>query len=117
MAQHLCRTVTRVTSAEAKKRVLEIDAEVLRAYGLSPALERELLDIFEGIDRPVPFPFTGYYPQNFEAYIPLHELISPDFEDARADRLLQRLTFVNDPLVSEAMAMLNAGVVDEGLPS
>jgi len=117
MSQHLQRVIRAATPAEAKKLVLEIDAEVLQAYDLPPALERELLDSFTGCERPVSFDFTGYYPEDFDAYIPLHELISTEFEDARADRLLERLIFVNDPVVSEAMAMLHAGAIDEGLPS
>lgn len=115
MAQHVHRVIRSSSPAEAKKLVLEIDAEVMKAYDLPPALERELLDSFEGCERSVAFEFTGYYPKDFDAYIPLHELISPDFEEARADRLLQRLVFVNDPVVSEAMAILNAGAKDEGL--
>jgi hypothetical protein len=117
MSQHLHRVIRAATPSEAKKLVLEIDAEVLQAYDLPPALERELLDSFTGCERPVSFEFTGYYPEDFDAYIPLHELISSEFEDARANRLLERLTFVNDPVVSEAMAMLHAGAIDEGLPS
>jgi hypothetical protein len=117
MSQHLRRVIRTAAPAEIKKLVLELDAEVLRGYDLPPALERELLDSFQGCDRPVPFDFKGYYPEDLDAYIPLHELISAEFQDARADRLLQRLTFVNDPVVSEAMAMLHAGALDEGLPS
>jgi hypothetical protein len=117
MAEHLCRVIHKVSPVEAKRLTLEVDAEIVRSYDLPPVLERELLDLFEGPERPAPFPFFGYYPPDFDAYIPLHELISPTFEDARADRLLERLTFVNDPIISEAMAMLNAGTIDEGLPS
>jgi hypothetical protein len=104
---------------KAKRMLLELDAEILRAYHLPPNLEYELLDTFQGIERPLPPPleFTGYYPKDFDAYIPLHELISPDFEDARADRLLERLVMINDPEVSEAMAMLRGESLDEGLPS
>ncbi len=117
MSQQLHRVMRSSTPQEAKQFTLDIDAEVLKAYELPPALERELLDSFKGCERPVPFEFSGYYPEDFDAYIPLHELISPDFEDAQADRLLQRLVVVNDPVVSEAMAMLHAGATDESLSS
>jgi hypothetical protein len=98
--------------------LLEIDAEILKAYQLPPILEREILDTFQGVKRPLPFQFGNYYPPGFDAYIPLHEIISPEFFEARADRLLQRLTFVNDPIISEAMTMLHSDHTDdEGLPS
>ena len=34
----------------------------------------------------------------------------------QAEQLLKRLTFVNDPVISEAMAMLHAEQLDGGLP-
>lgn len=102
----------------AKSTLLQLDAEILTAYDLPPKLERELLDTFQGENRPVPFNFNGYYPEEFTAYIPLWELISPEFENSRADRLLERLTFISDPVISEAMAMLHSDHTDdEGLPS
>jgi N-6 DNA Methylase len=116
MSQQLHRIIRR-NIEEAKALLLQIDAEVLKAYDLPPALEHELLDTFQGVKRPVPFEFIGYYPKDFDAYIPLHELISQEFEEARADRLLERLVMINDPEVSEAMAMLRGESLDEGLPS
>lgn len=110
------RTVHR-RPAEAVRLLLEIDAEILRSYDLPPALEREVLDMFQGLERPVPFTFTAYYPKGFDAYLPLHELISPQFEDARADRLLGRLVFIADQEISDAMAMLRGDYSDEELPS
>jgi N-6 DNA methylase len=92
---------------DAKSTLLRIDAEILRAYDLPPRLEYELLAFFQYAPRPVPFEFTGYYPDEFDSYIPLHELISPAFEEARADRLLQRLTPINDPVISAAMSQLD----------
>lgn len=117
LSREMHRLVQRRRVDEAKATLLQIDAEILRAYDLPPRLERELLDTFQGKERPVPFEFVGYYPENFEAYIPLHELISPEFEEARADRLLERLVFINDPEISEAMAILRGESLDEGLPS
>ena len=95
---------------------LQIDADLLKAYALPPILERELLDTFQSAERPILFRFNGYYPKDFDAYIPLSEIISPTFEDAKAEQLLKRLTFVNDPVISEAMAMLHAEQLDGGLP-
>jgi hypothetical protein len=91
----------------ALKTLLQIDAEILAVYDLPPKLERELLDTFQGEKRPIPFMFTGYYPDGLEAYIPLHELISREFQEARADLVLQRLVPVDDPIISAAMAQLH----------
>jgi N-6 DNA Methylase len=107
-----------VEAENAMSMVLELDAAILRAYSLPPILERELLDTFQGVKRPIPFEFDGYYPEGFDAYIPLHELISPEFAEARADRILERLVPINDPVISEAMALLREEPIDdEGLPS
>lgn len=92
---------------DAKSTLLKIDAEVLRGYDLPPRLEYELLASFQHALRPVACEFTGYYPDEFDSYIPLHELISPAFEEARADRILERLTPINDPVISAAMSQLN----------
>lgn len=92
--------------AALKQLLLQIDAAILKAYDLPPVLERELLDTFQGVPRPVPFEFNGYYPQNFSAYLPLHELISEEFKDARVDLLLERLEPVYDSKISEMVAWL-----------
>lgn len=57
--------------------LLKIDAEVLRAYDLPPRLERRLLDFFRGQekDRRTFQPFTGWMPESFTAYVPLHEYL------------------------------------------
>ncbi|HUU99100.1 MAG TPA: N-6 DNA methylase [Phycisphaerae bacterium] len=63
-----------------KRALLEMDAAVLRAYDLPPRLERQLLDLFTGVERKgVGCDFRGYYPPGFDAYVPLHELISDDY--------------------------------------
>ncbi|MEK6286681.1 MAG: hypothetical protein AABO57_13150 [Acidobacteriota bacterium] len=115
LSRELHRLLLRGQFDKAKKAVLEIDAEILLAYDLPKTLERELLDTFQDYERPIPVKFGGYYPRDFDAYIPLHELISPEFEEARADRLVKRLVFVNDPEISEAMAMLRGESLDEEL--
>ena len=48
-------------SAEKAKEILfKIDGAILRLYDLPVRLERQLLDLFSGHRRPVPFDFTGY---------------------------------------------------------
>ncbi|MCI0489753.1 MAG: SAM-dependent methyltransferase [Blastocatellia bacterium] len=88
--------------------LLQLDAAILQAYDLPPVLERELLDSFREVARPIPFvEFDGYYSEGFTAYIPLYELISEEFQEARADRLLARLTTVYDRKISEMLNWLN----------
>ncbi|HRW60310.1 MAG TPA: N-6 DNA methylase [Defluviicoccus sp.] len=65
--------------------LVEVDAEVLRAYDLPPRLERRLLEFFRGHEheRRVAPPFTGWLPKDFTAYIPLHEYLGPLVERNR----------------------------------
>ena len=55
------------------------DAAVLKAYDLPPRLERRLLEFFRGHEhaRRVDHAFTGWIPEDFTAYVPLHEYIGP----------------------------------------
>jgi len=48
---------------EAREKLIEIDSEVLKLYRLPVRLERQLLKLFLGQQRRVPFDFTGYDPQ------------------------------------------------------
>ncbi len=89
---------------ELKKTLLQLDAAVLKAYDLPPSLERELLDLFQGIPRPVPFDFKGYYPTDFNAYLPLHEIIADEFQEARVDHFLERFQPINDSVTSKMFA-------------
>lgn len=59
--------------------LIEVDAEVLRAYDLPPRLERRLLEFFRGHEheRRVNHRFLGWLPEDFTAYIPLHEYLGP----------------------------------------
>ncbi len=98
----------RFTNESALKKLLvEIDAEVLKAYDLPPILERQLLDCFQGIKRPIPIDFTGYYPEDFTAYIPLHELISEDIQESTGEKLLENIKPIYDTKISEMLAWLN----------
>ncbi len=65
--------------------LIDIDAEVLRAYDLSPRLERRLLEFFRGHEheRRVEPPFQGWLPEEFTAYMPLHEYLGPLVERNR----------------------------------
>lgn len=100
----------RVDEDKAKRTLLQLDAEILRAYDLPPHLEHEVLSTFQDKKRPLPFEFTGFYPKGFEAYYPLHEIISEGFELARADRLMERLPMIEDRELGEYLDYL----YDEG---
>ncbi len=66
-----------------------IDAEVLRLYGLPPHLERQLLDLFSGVERRgVPFEQQEYFPQGFTEILRLNELlaITADWEQTNTRR-------------------------------
>jgi len=83
---------------------LEIDAIVLRGYGLPPRIERRLLDFFRGHQRRVPFSFTEYFPAEFTPAIPLWMYISDDFRRCRADYLMSQLPQITDPVLVDALA-------------
>ena len=66
-----------------------IDAEALRLYGLPPHLERQLLDLFSGVERRgVPFEQEEYFPQGFTEISRLSELlaITVDWEQTNERR-------------------------------
>ena len=74
-----------------KDALLRMDAEVLRLYDLPPRLERQLLDLFSGKQRPgVGCNFEGYFPPNFNAWIPLHEYISDEYRAAASEDTINR---------------------------
>jgi len=74
-----------------KQALLALDAEVLKLYNLPPRLERQLLDLFTGVDRKgVGCDFRGYYPPGFKSWLPLHVVISDRFEQAAADATADR---------------------------
>jgi hypothetical protein len=115
----------RVDEGKAKRTLLQLDAEILRAYDLPPHLEHEVLSTFQDKKRPLPFEFTGYYPKGFDAYYPLHEIISEEFELARADRLMERLPMIEDrelgayldSLYDEGADYLEESVDEQRLPN
>jgi len=74
--------------------LLNIDAEVLKAYDLPPRLERRLLELFRGHEheRRVAHPFEGWIPAEFTAFIPLHEYLGPLVEHNRGPWALDIFT-------------------------
>ena len=72
-------------SVHLSRLLVEVDAEVLKAYDLPPRLERRLLEFFRGHERErrVGHAFDGWIPSDFTAYIPLHEYIGPLVEQNR----------------------------------
>ena len=94
------------TDAEVRAALLAIDAAVLRAYDLPPRLERQLLNLFTGVERKgVGCEFRGYYPPGFTAFIPLHELISESFTASTAGRLARDWTPVRSKAADDALAL------------
>ncbi|MGA2543825.1 MAG: hypothetical protein ABSG78_19925 [Verrucomicrobiota bacterium] len=73
--------------------VLRLDAAVLAAYGLSAAIQRQLLKMFDGWARPLPPPynstFTHYFPDHFDEEITLADYlaITADWEVTNKHRL------------------------------
>ncbi|MCX6904726.1 MAG: N-6 DNA methylase [Verrucomicrobia bacterium] len=87
----------------AKQILLQMDALLLKGYGLPPWLERRLLEFFRGHHRPVPFDFGDYFPADFSPNIPLWRYISPSFQASRTDLILPHLATLNDPNLSAAL--------------
>ena len=83
-----------------------IDAEVLRAYDLSPRTERSLLDYFTDQPRPGPVVFKEYFPIWFKPHIPWHRYLSEEMKQASAASTLSRLPVIDDALISDAMGHL-----------
>ena len=92
-----------VQAGEPRSVLLECDARVLRAYGLSPRLERTLLEFFRGHRRPVSFEFGDYYPPDFGPFIPLHEYLSEEYRRSTAGELRERHRPAPSPAVLDAL--------------
>ena len=92
---------------ECTQLLLAIDGEVLRAYDLSPQIERALLDSFSGHVRPGPVDFTEYFPSTFKPYIPWYLYTSTVFKSANAKDTLKRLPVIPEsPSLSEALSQI-----------
>jgi hypothetical protein len=107
------------SDAEVRAALLAMDAAVLRAYDLPPRLERQLLDLFTGVERKgvgLDSPdgrstFYGYYPAGFTSALPLHMVISERFERAAADKTVERFGAGDSAYVRE---VLNAAAASRG---
>lgn len=88
---------------QARSLVLRIDAEVMRQYDLPPRLEKALLDAFQGEQRRVPFPFTGYYEARFSPQLPLWMLTSTDFSRCNGSFLKENVPKITDPSLVAAL--------------
>ncbi len=75
-----------------KQAILEMDAAVLKAYGLPARLERQLLDFFNGVERKgVGCTFGDYFPTDFESLVPLHKYISPTYRRSTIDQVAEHM--------------------------
>jgi len=84
--------------------LMRMDAEVLRLYDLPPRLERELLDLFAGHERPgVPPGFDRYFPEDFEPCFSLHEYLSQEFQQSRVEVWRKHYQPVRDPHLLSAL--------------
>ena len=89
----------------AKTVLLEIDAIILRSYGLPPRMERQLLNFFNDArtPRPLPFAFMNYFPESFVPTIPLWMYVSQDYENCSAGFFIRHAPIVDDSVVVEAL--------------
>lgn len=92
------------TDERLNRLLVEVDAQVLKAYDLPPRLERRLLEFFRGHERErrVDHTFEGWIPESFTAYIPLHEYLGPLVQQNRGPWALETFT----PAPEEEVAML-----------
>ena len=89
---------------EAKKRMLAIDAEVMRLYNLPPKLERKVLDLFAPWERKgVDFKSEPYYPEDFDSWIPLHEYLSEEFQRSTVSFVKEWVEKVRSPELIKAL--------------
>jgi hypothetical protein len=89
----------------AKAVLLEIDATILKSYGLPPRMEREVLDFFNDARTPraVPFSFAGYFPESFVPTIPLWLYLSQDYRKCVAEFFVKHAPVVDDAELVEAL--------------
>lgn len=84
--------------------LMAVDAAVLKAYGLPPKLERQLLNLFEGEERAgVGVAFTGYFLSDMKAYVPLQEFLSPEYQRSTAGALKAKHQPTSDERILAAL--------------
>lgn len=87
-----------------RQALLAMDAEVLRLYDLPPRLERQLLDLFDGVERKgVGCRFRHYYPPDLKAFVPLHELLSSAYGESTLGRYTDERQPIEDPDILAAL--------------
>jgi hypothetical protein len=87
----------------ARRILLQMDALILKGYGLPPWLERKVLDFFRGERRPLPFEFGDYFPADFAPNIPLWRYISPSFQASRPQIISPHLPELRDEELTAAL--------------
>jgi len=87
----------------AQSSLLEIDAFILKGYAVAPRLERNLLDLFQGERRPVPFRFSDYFSADFEPTIPLWMYVSPEYQRCSARYFMEKAPLLTDPALIEVL--------------
>lgn len=97
-------------TGEARRALLMMDAEVLKLYDLPPRLERQLLDLFDSVERKgVGCNFDRYYPPGFTSYLPLHVVISDSFQRAAADKTVERFKPGSSDYVTSVLRVASEG--------
>ena len=83
--------------------LIEVDAEVLKAYDLPPRLERSLLEFFRGHEkgRRTGHGFDGWIPADFNSHVPLHEYVGPLMKQNRGPWVLDVFTPAPEDEVEE----------------
>jgi hypothetical protein len=92
--------------ATAAHRVIQIDAKVLKAYGLSPREEREILDLFWEEPRPGLETFRGYIPPEFTAWVPLDMYLSDAFQLSTAENIVRGAPSLADPEIQHLFDLI-----------
>jgi hypothetical protein len=91
-----------VNPKEAERRMLAIDAEVMRLYNLPPKLEWQVLNLFAGYPRKgVDFKFDRYFPKGFESWIPLHEYLSEEYRRSTVSFVNKWVEEVKSPEIAK----------------
>lgn len=100
------KKATQERDATLRLLLRQIDAEVLRAYGLPPRLERKLLDYFNDHGRRLPYAFGDYFPREFKPWIPLWMYDSIDFQESTMSEFKRHLPTIRNPEIIEILSSL-----------